>query len=60
MESYRVTAFGQPLERQAEATPEPKDREVLVRITGGGVCHSDEHHPDDLQPSEHGYTTTQT
>jgi D-arabinose 1-dehydrogenase-like Zn-dependent alcohol dehydrogenase len=43
MESYRVTAFGQPLERQAEPTPEPKGREVLVRITGCGVCHSDVH-----------------
>lgn len=43
MESYRVTVFGQPLERQSEATPEPKGREVLLRITGCGVCHSDVH-----------------
>lgn len=43
MESYRVTAFGQPLELQSEATPEPKGREVLVRVTGCGVCHSDVH-----------------
>lgn len=43
MESYRVTLFGQPLEKQTETTPEPRGREVLVRVTGCGVCHSDVH-----------------
>jgi D-arabinose 1-dehydrogenase-like Zn-dependent alcohol dehydrogenase len=43
MESYRVTAFGKPPELQSEATPEPKGREVLIRTTGCGVCHSDVH-----------------
>ena len=43
MDSYRVTQFGKPLERQSEATPAPKGREVLVRVTGCGVCHSDVH-----------------
>lgn len=43
MQSYRVTRFGQPLEKQAETTPEPTGREVLVRVTGCGVCHSDVH-----------------
>jgi D-arabinose 1-dehydrogenase-like Zn-dependent alcohol dehydrogenase len=43
MDSYRVTAFGQPLDKQTEATPEPQGREVLVRVTGCGVCHSDIH-----------------
>jgi D-arabinose 1-dehydrogenase-like Zn-dependent alcohol dehydrogenase len=43
MESYRVTAIGQPLEKQVETTPTPKGREVLVRVTGCGVCHSDVH-----------------
>ena len=43
MHSWRVTAFGGPLEKQTNPTPVPKGREVLVRITGCGVCHSDVH-----------------
>jgi D-arabinose 1-dehydrogenase-like Zn-dependent alcohol dehydrogenase len=43
MDSYRVTAFGAPLTRQSEPTPAPKGREVVVRITACGVCHSDVH-----------------
>ena len=43
MDSYRVTTFGAPLELQSEPTPVPKGREVLVRTTGCGVCHSDVH-----------------
>ncbi|MEZ5817007.1 MAG: alcohol dehydrogenase [Hyphomicrobiaceae bacterium] len=43
MDSYRVTAFGAPLTLQSEPTPVPKGREVLVRTTGCGVCHSDVH-----------------
>ena len=43
MDSWRVTAFGGPLEKQTNPTPAPKGREVLVRITGCGVCHSDVH-----------------
>ena len=43
MDSYRVTAFGQPLVLQSEPTPIPRGREVLVRTTGCGVCHSDVH-----------------
>jgi D-arabinose 1-dehydrogenase-like Zn-dependent alcohol dehydrogenase len=43
MESYRVTAFGKPPELQSETTPEPKGREVVIRTTGCGVCHSDVH-----------------
>lgn len=43
MDSYRVTAFGAPLALQSEPTPVPKGREVLVRTTGCGVCHSDVH-----------------
>jgi alcohol dehydrogenase, propanol-preferring len=41
--SYRITEFGQPLALQAETIPEPKGTEVLVRISGCGVCHSDLH-----------------
>jgi D-arabinose 1-dehydrogenase-like Zn-dependent alcohol dehydrogenase len=43
MLSHRIVTFGQPLEKQADPTPEPKGREVLVRVTGCGVCHSDVH-----------------
>lgn len=43
MESYRVTTFGAPLTLQSEPNPVPKGREVLVRVTGCGVCHSDVH-----------------
>lgn len=43
MDSYRVTTFGAPLTLQSEPTPVPNGREVLVRITGCGVCHSDVH-----------------
>ena len=43
MDSYRIAAFGQPLVLQSEPTPVPKGREVLIRTTGCGVCHSDVH-----------------
>lgn len=46
MDSWRVTAFGGPLEKQTEPTPVPKGREVLIRVTGCGVCHSDVHLAD--------------
>lgn len=46
MDSYRVTKFGAPLELQSEPTPQPKGREVIVRVTGCGVCHSDVHLAD--------------
>lgn len=43
MHSYRVVSFGAPVARQEEPTPQPKGREILVRITACGVCHSDVH-----------------
>ena len=46
MDSYRVTKFGAPLELFADPTPSPKGREVIVRVTGCGVCHSDVHLAD--------------
>lgn len=46
MESYRIAAFGKPLERQSEPTPVPSGREVVVRVTACGVCHSDVHLAD--------------
>ncbi len=41
--SYRIVAFGQPLELQRGQTPEPQGAEVLLRVAGCGVCHSDVH-----------------
>ncbi len=46
MDSYRVTKFGAPLERMSDPTPAPKGREVVLRVTGCGVCHSDVHLAD--------------
>ena len=40
---YCVTAHNQPLERMDVTTPEPKGADVLIRMTGAGVCHSDIH-----------------
>jgi D-arabinose 1-dehydrogenase-like Zn-dependent alcohol dehydrogenase len=43
MLSHRIVTFGHPLEAQTDPTPEPRGREVLVKVTGCGVCHSDVH-----------------
>ena len=41
MKAALLTAYGEPLEIRETATPEPGPREVLVRVAGVGVCHSD-------------------
>ena len=43
MLSYDVVEHGKPLQRAVKETPRPKGKEVLVRITRSGVCHSDLH-----------------
>ena len=43
MRSEKVVAYGQPLQEFVEADPRPQGREVLVRLTYCGVCHSDVH-----------------
>jgi len=43
MLSYDVAEHGKPLQRAVRETPQPKGKEVLVRITRSGVCHSDLH-----------------
>lgn len=40
---YCVTKHNAPLERMEMPTPEPRGAEVLIRMTGAGVCHSDIH-----------------
>lgn len=38
-----VTHFATPLERLDKADPTPQGCEVLIKVTGCGVCHSDVH-----------------
>lgn len=44
--SYRLAAAGERLREFREEPPQPKDAQVLVRITASGVCHSDVHFRD--------------
>lgn len=39
----QLTGFGQPLEASTRPLPDPQGEEVLLRVTGAGVCHSDVH-----------------
>lgn len=43
MRCYCVTEFGRPLAALDCDVPEPRGDEVLVRVRGAGVCHSDLH-----------------
>lgn len=43
MKSYRLTAFGQPLELSNGSVPQPQGREVLLKVVAAGICHSDVH-----------------
>jgi len=43
MKSYDVVDWGSPLQVRVRETPVPKGREVLMRLTHCGVCHSDLH-----------------
>ena len=43
MKSYCIKKYGAPLELVEVATPLPKGDEVLVEVSGCGVCHSDIH-----------------
>ena len=40
---YCVTEHNAPLQRMDCPTPVPRGAEVLIRMTGAGVCHSDIH-----------------
>lgn len=41
--SYQLVGFNQPLECREIAEPRPTGREVVLRVLGSGVCHSDVH-----------------
>jgi propanol-preferring alcohol dehydrogenase len=43
MKSYRLTAFAKPLELANGDAPAPQGSEVLLKVTGAGICHSDIH-----------------
>lgn len=43
MRSFKVTAFGAPLEEVTEADPRPAGSEVVLEVSACGVCHSDVH-----------------
>jgi len=38
-----VKEFGKPFVIEEVPTPEPKDREVLIKVLGAGICHTDVH-----------------
>ena len=46
MKSYQIKTWGGPLELAEKPTPKPVGREVLLRITAAGICHSDLHIQD--------------
>ena len=46
MKSYQVVDFGKPLELREYENPKPKGKEILVKISACGVCHSDLHLTD--------------
>jgi D-arabinose 1-dehydrogenase-like Zn-dependent alcohol dehydrogenase len=43
MLSWEIVEHGKPLQKVMRDTPKPQGREVLMRITRAGVCHSDLH-----------------
>ncbi|BBD73456.1 oxidoreductase [Sulfodiicoccus acidiphilus] len=43
MKAVQLVAYGKPLEIREVPTPEPVGENVLVRIGGAGLCHSDLH-----------------
>lgn len=43
MRSFQVQQFGQPMADVLGTTPQVEGTQVLVRISGCGVCHSDAH-----------------
>ena len=43
MRAARLVAYGEPIVIQEVPVPRPRGEEVLVRVVGSGVCHSDVH-----------------
>jgi 6-hydroxycyclohex-1-ene-1-carbonyl-CoA dehydrogenase len=58
MKALRLTAVGQPLELAEVPVPEPGEGEVLVRVAGCGVCHTDIGFWKDGVPTKHALPLT--
>ncbi|MDI3298569.1 MAG: alcohol dehydrogenase catalytic domain-containing protein [Bacillota bacterium] len=43
MRAAQLVEYGKPLEVREVPLPEPRGEEVLVRVGGSGLCHSDLH-----------------
>jgi D-arabinose 1-dehydrogenase-like Zn-dependent alcohol dehydrogenase len=43
MQSWQIESFGKPLAQVLREAPVPQGREVLLRVSHCGVCHSDVH-----------------
>jgi D-arabinose 1-dehydrogenase-like Zn-dependent alcohol dehydrogenase len=46
MQSWQVVEWGKPLQPMSYPDPVPQGTDVLVRLSGCGVCHSDLHQAD--------------
>ncbi len=44
MKAIRLLKSGSPLEEQEIAVPQVGARDVLIRVTAAGICHSDAHY----------------
>ena len=54
MTSWQVTDFGRPLVQAVRQAPAPGGAEVVLRVDGCGVCHSDLHMRDGFFDLGHG------
>ncbi|KAK5048659.1 hypothetical protein LTR84_005750 [Exophiala bonariae] len=43
MDAWAIVEYGKPIQKVRIALPEPKDSEVLIKVTHSGICHSDLH-----------------
>jgi len=50
MKAVRLVEIGKPLELQEIPVPSIGERDVLVRIKGAGICHSDAHYRAGTSP----------
>jgi propanol-preferring alcohol dehydrogenase len=44
MKAVRMIEVGKPLQMQEIPRPSPGDNDILVRVCGAGICHSDAHY----------------
>jgi len=50
MRAAVLHGYGSPLVLEERADPEPRGEEVVVRVRGAGVCHTDLHMIDGHWP----------